>query len=222
MKILSIIPRRHLNVVVDLAAVEHNTRVVRRAVGPATAVMAVVKADGHGAVDVANAALRGGATWLRVCTTPEALELRLAGIDAPILAWLHDSAESMRSAVEAGVDVSIQSARTLALAVEAVRAACRPARVHLEVDTGLRRGGAEPGHVASILDDLRRARAEGLVEIVSVWSHLSHGEVRGDSTVDQQAWSFSARPGARRSAAAQPAPAPRRLIVRVDQTRHAL
>ncbi|MER5375547.1 alanine racemase [Streptomyces sp. NPDC002553] len=190
MEAWSNIPRRYLNVLVDLSAVEHNTRVVRQAVGgPTAAVMAVVKADayGHGAIDVARAALRGGATWLGVCTTPEALELRRAGIDAPILAWLHNSAESMRWATAAGVDVSVQSARTLAFAVDAGRAVGRPTRVHLEVDTGLGRGGAAFDHLASLLNDAKSAQSQGLISVASVWSHLSHGEVRGHDTLDEQA-----------------------------------
>ncbi len=55
-------------------------------------VMAVVKANayGHGAVAAARAALAGGADWLGVADLAEALQLRAAGIDAPVLAWLHD------------------------------------------------------------------------------------------------------------------------------------
>ncbi|MEV3869770.1 alanine racemase [Streptomyces sp. NPDC049906] len=190
MEARSIVPRRYLNVLVDLSAVAHNTRVVRQAVSrPATAVMAVVKADayGHGAIDVARAALDAGATWLGVCTTTEALELRRAGLDAPILAWLHNSVESMCLATAAGVDVSVQSARTLAFAVDAGRSAGRPARVHLEVDTGLARGGAAPQHSAALLDAAKAAQSQGLIEVVSVWSHLSHGEVPGHRTLDEQA-----------------------------------
>ncbi len=190
MEAQSIVPRRYLNVVVDLSAVAHNTRVVRQAVRrPATAVMAVVKADayGHGAIGVARAALDAGATWLGVCTTAEALELRRAGLDAPILAWLHNSVESMRLATAAGVDVSVQSARTLGFAVDAGRSAGRPARVHLEVDTGLARGGAALQHSAALLEAAKAAQSQGLIEVVSVWSHLSHGEVPGHHTLDDQA-----------------------------------
>ncbi|MEU5666774.1 alanine racemase [Streptomyces longwoodensis] len=184
------VPRRYLNVQVDLSAVAHNTRIVRQAVRrPATAVMAVVKADayGHGAIDVARAALDAGATWLGVCTTAEALELRRAGLDAPILAWLHNSAESMHLATAADVDVSVQSARTLAFAVDAGRSAGRQARVHLEVDTGLARGGAALQRSAALLDAAKAAQGQGLIEVVSVWSHLSHGEVPGHHTLDDQA-----------------------------------
>src|SRR5687767_3086959 len=76
--------------VVDLAAVRHNVDVLR-GLAPRAQLMAVVKADAysHGAVPVAAAALQAGASWLGVCTLDEALELRAAGITAPVLSWLH-------------------------------------------------------------------------------------------------------------------------------------
>ena len=71
---------------VDVGAIERNVARLRAHVAP-SAVCAVVKADGygHGAVTVARAALRGGAAWLAVALVDEGIELRDAGIDAPIL-----------------------------------------------------------------------------------------------------------------------------------------
>ena len=82
--------RPRAEALVDLAAVRHNVGVLRAA-APTSALMAVVKADGygHGAVPVAEAALAAGASWLGVCTIEEALDLRAAGLSAPILSWLH-------------------------------------------------------------------------------------------------------------------------------------
>ena len=76
--------------VVDLDAIAHNVRVLREHAGSAQ-VMAVVKADGygHGATQVARAALAAGAAELGVATVDEALALRRDGITAPVLAWLH-------------------------------------------------------------------------------------------------------------------------------------
>ena len=76
--------------VVDLGAIEHNVRVLREHAGNAQ-VMAVVKADGygHGAAQVARAALTAGAAELGVATVDEALALRAEGLTAPVLAWLH-------------------------------------------------------------------------------------------------------------------------------------
>ena len=93
----------------DLAAVRHNVEVLLAAAAPGAALMAVVKADGygHGAVPVARAALAAGATWLGVCTLEEALELRAAGIEAPVLSWLHLPDDDFAAAVAAGVDLSV-------------------------------------------------------------------------------------------------------------------
>ena len=84
-------PRPFREAVIDLDAIARNVRTIADRVAPAE-VMAVVKANGygHGAVEAALAALAGGATRLGVADLDEALELRAAGIDAPILAWLHD------------------------------------------------------------------------------------------------------------------------------------
>ncbi|HSF79805.1 MAG TPA: alanine racemase, partial [Anaerolineales bacterium] len=70
---------------IDLSAIENNVSLIRQSTG--VQVMAVVKADGygHGAAPVARAALRAGANWLGVARLEEALELRQAGLDCPIL-----------------------------------------------------------------------------------------------------------------------------------------
>src|SRR5207247_1586630 len=108
--------------------------------------MAVVKADGygHGMVPSARAALAGGATWLGVCTLDEALQLRAAGLTAPVLAWLLVPGLPLHKGVAADIDLSTASLGGLAELVDAARIAGRPARVHLKVDTGLSRGGATP------------------------------------------------------------------------------
>jgi alanine racemase len=70
---------------VDLGAIENNIRRMMQLSG--VQVMAVVKANayGHGAVPVARAALQAGAAWCGVARLEEALELRRAGLDCPIL-----------------------------------------------------------------------------------------------------------------------------------------
>ncbi|PSN76822.1 alanine racemase, partial [filamentous cyanobacterium CCP4] len=72
---------------INLAALRHNVRQFRGILPAATQLMAVVKADayGHGAVTVAQTALQAGAAWLGVATVPEGIELRAAGVQAPIL-----------------------------------------------------------------------------------------------------------------------------------------
>jgi alanine racemase len=181
-------PGARVEAAVDLAAVRHNVAVLAAA-APGAALMAVVKAEGygHGAVPVARAALAAGATWLGVCTLEEALELRGAGIDAPVLSWLHLPDEDFAPAVAAGVDLSVSSRAHLTGVLDGARHAGRPARLHLKADTGLSRGGAQPADWPDLLDDAAKAQAAGVAEVVAVWSHLAHGDEPDHPMLDVQA-----------------------------------
>src|SRR5690606_171344 len=88
---------------IDLDAISGNIALLaERAAG--ALVMGVVKADGygHGMIPAARAALAGGATWLGTAFIAEALRLRAAGIDAPVLAWLVPPGEPLTEAIDAG------------------------------------------------------------------------------------------------------------------------
>ena len=183
----AIVPPAPCRAEIDLDAVEHNARVlVRHASG--ARVMAVVKADayGHGAVPVALAALRGGATALGVTTIAEALELRSAGIDAEILAWLYQASDDVRAAVEAGIDLSIPSPAHLDTVLEAARRTGRRARVTPKLDTGLNRSGILLEDWPNILERLVAATAGGLVEVTGLMAHFAHADDPGNPVIDQQ------------------------------------
>lgn len=165
--------------VVDLDAVSANTRALAAA-APGAQVMAVVKADayGHGLVPCARAALAGGAAWLGVALPEEAVALRDAGIDAPILSWLlppHDI-DAWAGLIARGIDVSVSDATGIALAASAATAAGIPARVHLKVDTGLGRGGSPEDAWASVLRVAATAQSDGTVRTAGVWSHLAFAD----------------------------------------------
>src|ERR687883_1864541 len=108
--------------VVDLDAVAANVAVLRQH-APGAQLMAVVKADGygHGMVPVARAALAGGADRLGVAHLREALELRAAGVDAPILAWLTVPGDAYLEAVAAGVEIGVSDAGALGDVADAAR-----------------------------------------------------------------------------------------------------
>lgn len=173
--------------VVDLDAVRSNVEVLR-AHGGSAGLMAVVKADayGHGLVPCARAALRGGASWLGVALLDEALQLRAAGITAPTLAWLLGRGERWPEAIAADVDLSVSAEWTLAEVAAAARETGRPARVHLKIDTGLSRGGAPPAHWPELLAATRKAAADGVVELVGIWSHFAYADAPGHPTIDRQ------------------------------------
>ncbi|MFP5310862.1 MAG: alanine racemase [Actinomycetes bacterium] len=183
-------PRHERSAVIDLDAIRHNIRRLAAAASPAK-VMAVVKADayGHGAVPVARAALQAGASWLGVAHISEALALRAAGIDAPLLAWLHTTDSNFGAAVAAGVDIGC-SGWELERVVAAAREQERPARVHLKVDTGLGRNGATPAMWDKLVGEAVEYQDQGLLRVVGIFSHLAVADEPERPETDQQVAAF--------------------------------
>ncbi|WP_022883621.1 alanine racemase [Glaciibacter superstes] len=159
---------------IDLAAVRHNIEVLRRHAGPAN-VMAVVKADGygHGAIDVARASVEAGATELGVATVGEALELRSAGIRAPVLCWLHAPDAVFRDAIAADVRLGISSVEQLRAAVGAATDTGRRAEIDLKLDTGLNRNGAALTEWPALMAEAVDAETAGSITVRGVFSHLA-------------------------------------------------
>ena len=176
---------------IDLNAIRDNVALLRA--GTEAEVMAVVKADGygHGMLPAARAALAGGATWLGVCTLGEALELRRAGISAPVLAWLLTPGLPLHEAVAEGVDLSAASTGLLAEIVAAAGRAGRPARVHLKIDTGLSRGGATAADWPALLEAAAKAEVDGHIEVAGAWSHFVYADAPGHATIDRQLEAFA-------------------------------
>jgi alanine racemase len=160
--------------VIDLDAISANVRRMRAVTG-GTRVVAVVKADGygHGAVPVARAALRGGADILGTSDVDEALALRDAGIDAPLLSWLHAPDRSFGSALSAGIALGVSSGEELRRVAEAAEDG-RPAHVHVKFDTGLSRNGVGRSDWGAVVDALRHRVADGRVVLDGVFTHLSN------------------------------------------------
>ena len=167
---------------VDLVAVRHNVRTLRTLVAPTSGLCAVVKADGygHGAVDVARAALTAGAIGLAVALVEEAIELRQAGISAPILLLSEPPPGAMESAVAAGVHPTIYTPGGVEQAALAARLLGVRLNLHMKLDTGMHRVGVDPSDalplMASINDD-PALKLEGL------WTHLAVAD--GTSTEDR-------------------------------------
>jgi alanine racemase len=120
----------------------------------------------------------------------EALALRAAGIEAPVLAWLIAPGMPLEEAVRAGVDLSTGSLALLGELVAAARSAGRPARVHLKIDTGLNRGGAKPTEWAALVSAAAKAQADGDLDVTGVWSHLACADAIGHPSIDVQLAEF--------------------------------
>lgn len=176
---------------VDLGALSGNIRLLREHAG-GTPLMGVVKADGygHGMVPAAHAMLAGGATWLGTAHIREGLELRRAGISAPVLSWIIPPGEPLGEAIEADLDLGVSDTVVLeAIAVEARRLG-RVARVQLKADTGLNRGGIVPGEWPRAVEAAARAEAEGSVKVSGVWSHFASSDEPGNPSIPAQLSAF--------------------------------
>ena len=178
---------------IDLDAVRGNIAAVRARVGAAE-VMAVVKADayGHGMVPCARAAREAGATWLGTAVPEEALALRAAGDTGRVLTWLWAPGDPFEDAVRADVDISVSGLWALAEVVDAARASGRVARVHLKADTGLGRNGCVPADWPALVEAALKARADGVLDVVGLWSHFARADEPGDPSIEAQLDAFTA------------------------------
>ena len=157
---------------IDLGAISRNVETLRARVD-AEHTMVVVKARGygHGAVPSARAAVEGGADWLGVVDVAEALALRAADIQVPILAWMHDAAADFAAAVGAGVDIGVSSVAQLERVAEA-SAPLLP-MLHLKVDTGLGRSGATLDDCAQFFARAAALQSSGAIVVRGIFSHLA-------------------------------------------------
>jgi alanine racemase len=163
---------------VNTSAIASNVRHLREITGVAD-VLVAVKANGfgHGMVQVAQAALAGGATWLGVADIDEALALRAAGIAAPILCWLHAPDETFDEAIEQHITVGVCSLAQLRAVVAAGQRAGRVPAVHIKVDTGLSRNGVNAQELSQVLLEASEAERAGTLLVQGIFSHLSNTSV---------------------------------------------
>ena len=163
---------------IDLDRIKANIKHLRELSD--SSVMAVVKADayGHGLVPVAQAALDTGASALGVALLEEAITLRKAGITAPILAWLVPPGSDFKLAVDNEIDLAASSIKALE-EIGAVKSTNRP-RVHLEVDTGMTRGG--------FLDEWGKLDAHHVanIDIVGIFSHFARADEPEEKQNEEQ------------------------------------
>ena len=166
---------------IDLDAIAHNVQVFRGLLGDSE-LCAVVKADayGHGAVPVARVAVGAGATWLGVALVEEAAELREAGIGVPILVLSEPGPSEMAAvAALAGVRPTVYSEAGIAAFAAAARVG---SPVHLKVDTGMNRVGAEPADGVSLANGIVGA---GL-DLEGVFTHFASADQPGDEFTGSQ------------------------------------
>ena len=176
---------------IDLDAIDANIRAFQRFTGPRVEIIAVVKANayGHGAVPVARTSLQAGATRLAVARLIEGIELRRAGLTAPILIMGYTPADGVDQIVAHDLTpcpitaefIQALSARALALG--------RVVPIHLKVDTGLSRFGLLPEEIlpfAQSIQKLPGLRLEGL------FTHFATADSLDESYARKQLGIFKA------------------------------
>jgi len=156
---------------IDLGAVAHNYRQVKKMVGKETMVMAVVKANayGHGTVEVSKVLERLGVDYLGVATTDEALRLRDHGIRVPILILGHVLPQEVKSAIERDITITICSDELLGAIRKAVRPGKR-AKIHVKVDTGMGRIGVWHEEALHVIKNLVQEKS---IAIEGIYTHFS-------------------------------------------------
>lgn len=160
---------------VDLFAIAQNLKLIKAKTN--AQVLAVVKADayGHGLVPVAKAAVAAGADWLGTALLEEGIALRAAGVKAPLICWLTPLGEDFKSAIKNDIDLSVSSLELLEEVIDAGRAANIVPRIHLEVDTGMTRGGVR-NNWSDFVAEVAKAIKDNGVEVVGIWSHFARAD----------------------------------------------
>jgi alanine racemase len=166
-------------------------------------VMAVIKADayGHGAVPVAKCLAESGVDWFGVATVEEALELREAGVEQPVLLlgglYMSDPAHL----IEYRLTPSVSSTARLDTYAECARRHAQPIEFHLKVDTGMGRLGLPLDRLASFVEHFREL--DGL-RLTGFFTHLASAEDLVASQTQEQAARFRGALGRLRSLGVDP------------------
>ena len=167
---------------IDLEAVRHNIRLMRQVAAPA-AVCAVVKADGygHGAVTVAHTAIEAGVAGLAVAIVDEGIELRNAGVTAPILLLSEVAPAAAEAAIEHRLTPTLYTDEGKSAVERAVNRVGGRGTVHVKVDTGMHRVGLAP---AAVIDFVGSVHAAPSLSLEGFFTHLAVAD--GDSPEDRE------------------------------------
>ena len=160
---------------INLSAISQNFKSIKSRTS--ADVLAVVKADayGHGLIPVSKALEEAGADWFGTALLEEAINLRKAGILKPIISWLTPLGEDFKSAIDLDIDLGIPSIDLLDEVIKAATLTGKTVRIHLEIDTGMSRGGA-----LSEWDQLIKSVLAGVnlnqLKVIGIWSHFARAD----------------------------------------------
>ncbi len=175
---------RPTEAIIDLGAIRHNLAEMRRRVGQGRKILVAVKANayGHGLVAVARTCTSAEVDMLGVATIEEALELRQQGIQCPILIFNPESPDSAEEIVKHRITVTVYSQEAASALSQAALKFGLIVKTHLNVDTGMGRGGLEPEEAPGFAEEI--TKLDGL-ELEGVWTHFPVADQDEQFTTDQ-------------------------------------
>ncbi len=170
---------------IDLDAIAHNVRALKAWVGDKTHLLAIVKANGygHGAIPVAGVALESGASWLGVNFCDEGVQLRQAGINAPILLVGHTPPWLATTVVANRLTPTVNSVQVAQALSAAAKAAGVVQPVHVKVDTGLSRYGMMPDEIVPFA---QRLAALPALSLEGLFTHFASADSHDKSSARRQ------------------------------------
>lgn len=182
--------RRWSWVEIDLNAIRHNASTVKHRLNPGTRLMAVVKADayGHGAVQVAKTALNSGAEYLGVATVDEAIALREAYLNAPVLVLGEPPATAIPLLLAYKIMPSVYTAEFAIRYAEAADAMGLRAPFHLKVNTGMNRIGVRWDEVVEFARQISFHRA---LDLEGTFTHFATADCPGTIDFERQVKRFA-------------------------------
>ena len=161
---------------VDLDNFSGNLQEIRRLIGDGADFMQTVKADayGHGAIEISHAALRSGARMLGVANADEGIQLRVSGIESPIVILGPSTLSEIPDMIKYHLTPSVSDAGfALALEEQLVRA-YRTLSVHVEVDTGMGRGGTMHSEAVDLIQYIKTLPH---ITLEGLFSHFASREM---------------------------------------------
>jgi alanine racemase len=171
---------------IDLAALTHNVKQLKNLLSPHTQLMAVVKADayGHGAIAVSQTALQAGASWLGVATIPEGIELREAGIEAPILLLgATNTPAQVKAIAQWHLQPTICTAKQALIFSEVLVSINQSLPVHAKLDTGMSRLGTSWEEATEFVQLVKRLPN---LKLASIYSHLATADSPDTAVMKEQ------------------------------------
>lgn len=170
---------------IDLSAIAANVKALKALLQPGSRLMAVVKADGygHGAVKVAQTALQNGAGHLAVARLEEGIELRKAGITAPILIFGYTPPENLRRMIEHDLMPTVYSLESARACSEIAAAAGKVLPIHIKIDSGMGRLGLLPVRLETgeldatdetrMVKDIQSIARLPAIELEGIYTHFA-------------------------------------------------